>query len=57
MGATFWYVLSSLPMFLLVPALMKRGVPFWPALGAGCVLTVVLYLGMTAVGPRFGLKL
>jgi hypothetical protein len=56
-GATFWYVLPSLPMFLLIPALMKRGVPFWAALAAGCGLTVGLYLGMTAVGPRFGLKL
>ena len=56
-SATFWYVLPSLPMFLLIPALMKRGVPFWAALGGGCVLTIGLYLGMTAVGPRFGLKL
>ena len=56
-GATFWYVLPSLPMFLLVPAMMKRGVGFWPALAAGCLLTIVLYLGMTAAGPRFGLKL
>jgi hypothetical protein len=56
-GATFWYVLPSLPMFLLIPALMKRGVPFWGALAAGCALTIGLYLGMTAVGPRFGLRL
>jgi hypothetical protein len=56
-GATFWYVLPSLPMFLLIPALLKRGAPFWAALAAGCVLTVGLYLGMTAIGPRFGLKL
>lgn len=56
-GATFWYVLPSLPMFLLIPALMKRGMPFWPALLLGCAVTVGLYLGMTAIGPRFGLKL
>lgn len=56
-GATFWYVLPSLPMFLLIPALLKRGVPFPAALAAGCLLTVVLYSVMTAVGPRFGLKL
>ena len=56
-GATFWYVLPSLPMFLLIPALLKRGVPFWAALAAGCALTVGLYLGMTAIGPRLGLKL
>jgi F0F1-type ATP synthase assembly protein I len=55
--ATFWYVLPSLPMFLLVPALLRRGMPFWPALAIGCGLTVVLYLAMTWVGPRLGLKL
>jgi hypothetical protein len=55
--ATFWYVLPSLPMFLLVPALLRRGMPFWPALLAGCALTVGLYLAMTWLGPRFGLKL
>ncbi len=56
-GATFWYVLPSLPMFLLIPTLLKRGVPFWAALAGGGLLTVGLYLGMTAIGPRFGLKL
>ena len=56
-GATFWYVLPSLPMFLLIPAMLKRGAPFWAALGAGCLLTVALYLAMTWIGPRFGLKL
>ena len=55
--ATFWYVLPSLPMFLLIPVLLRRGVAFWPALGLGCALTIGLYLAMTAMGPRFGLKL
>lgn len=54
--ATFWYVLPSLPMFLLVPALLRHGTPFWLALGAGCLLTVGLYLAMLQVGPRLGLK-
>jgi hypothetical protein len=56
-GATFWYVLPSLPMFLLIPAMLRRGVPFCAALGTGCALTIGLYLAMTWVGPRFGLKL
>ena len=56
-GATFWYVLPSLPMFLLIPALLGRGVPFWPALGAGCLLTIALYAAMTWFGPRLGLPL
>ena len=55
--ATFWYVLPSLPMFLLIPFLLRSGVNFWLALLAGCALTVVLYLGMTAIGPRLGLRL
>lgn len=26
-------------------------------LAAGCALTIVLYLAMTQIGPRFGLRL
>jgi hypothetical protein len=55
--ATFWYVLPSLPMFLLIPALLRSGVSFWIALIAGCVLTIALYLAMMQIGPRFGSKL
>ncbi|HVI31816.1 DUF3147 family protein [Phenylobacterium sp.] len=55
--ATFWFVLPSLPMFLVVPALIRRGLPFWPALLCGCALTVGLYLLMVWAGPRLGLKL
>jgi hypothetical protein len=54
---TFWFVLPSLPMFLLIPALLKRGVAFWPALAAGCLLTMGLYLAMIWIGPRLGLRL
>ena len=55
--ATFWYVLPSLPMFLLIPAMLRAGTGFWLALATGCVLTVGLYLLMMYVGPRFGLRL
>lgn len=55
--ATFWYVLPSLPMFLVIPALLRHGVAFWPALLAGCALTVVLYGAMTWLAPRLGLQL
>jgi hypothetical protein len=54
---TFWFVLPSLPMFLLIPALLRRGVGFWPALAAGCALTMALYLAVIWIGPRLGLKL
>jgi hypothetical protein len=55
--ATFWYVLPSLPMFVLVPVLLRSGTGFWASLGVGCVVTVVLYLCLIAVGPRFGIRL
>jgi len=55
--ATFWFVLPSLPMFLLIPIMLRNEFPFWAALLAGCVLTIGLYILMTAVGPRLGLRL
>lgn len=53
--ATFWYVLPSLPMFLLLPVLLRAGVGFWISLVAGCALTVLLYGLMVVLGRRFGL--
>lgn len=55
--ATFWFVLPSLPMFLLIPILLRQGFSFWVALAVGCALTVLLYLVMTWLGPRLGLRL
>lgn len=40
---TFWFVLPTLPLFLLLPVLFKRGWRFWPALAVGIVVTVLLY--------------
>ena len=56
-GSTFWFVLPSLPMFLLIPLLLNRQVPFWLALGAGCLMTMVLYSAMVWMGPHVGLNL
>ena len=42
--ATFWYVIPSLPMFLLIPLMLRAGAGFWVSLASGCALTVVLYL-------------
>ena len=56
-AATFWYVLPSLPMFLVIPALLRAGINFHLSLLLGCLLTVALYLAMIALAPRVGLKL
>ena len=55
--ATFWFVLPSLPMFLLIPAMLRNGFGFWVSLAAGCVLTVALYALMVWAGPRLGLRM
>jgi len=44
MAGTFWFILPTLPMFLVVPWLLRRGLTFWPALGFGVLLTVALYI-------------
>jgi hypothetical protein len=56
-SATFWYVLPSLPMFLIIPLLLRHGTGFWVALIAGCCLTIALYAAMTWIAPRIGLQL
>lgn len=56
-SATFWFVLPSLPMFLVIPALLRGGMNFYLALLLGCLLTVVLYAGMIAVAPKVGIRL
>ncbi|HEX8057968.1 MAG TPA: DUF3147 family protein [Novosphingobium sp.] len=55
--ATFWYVLPSLPMFLLIPTLLRHGLGFWLSLGLGCALTIALYLVMARFGPSLGIRL
>jgi len=53
---TFWYVLPTLPMFLVFPALLAR-FDFWPALALSVVLTVVCFALFAAVLKRFGIGL
>lgn len=53
--ATFWFVLPSLPMFLVFPALLRHGTDFWVALIASCVLTIALYFLTVWLLPKFGI--
>jgi len=54
---TFWYVLPSLPMFLVMPWLMKKGFSFYVSLGCGIILTFLLYLIMTKILSKLGMNL
>lgn len=53
---TFWYVVPTLPMFLVFPALLHR-FGFWPALLAGLLITVVCFGAFALVVRRFGVDL
>ncbi|GAB1595223.1 DUF3147 family protein [Lysobacter claricitrinus] len=53
---TFWYVLPTLPMFLLFPMLLAR-IGFWPTLAASAAITIACFaLTAWAVRP-FGIEL
>ncbi len=56
-GATLWYVIPSLPMFALIPFLLRHGISFWSSLAMGCGLTVLLYFATTFIAARFGVTL
>ena len=55
--STFWYVLPTLPMFLVLPALLRHGVGFWTAMLACCALTFALYLLTVWTLGKFGVAL
>ena len=54
---TFWFVLPTLPMFLLMPWLIQKLGGFWPALGTGIVLTIALYALTMRLLDAAGVKL
>jgi hypothetical protein len=56
-GGTFWFVLPSLPMFLLLPALIRSGTAFWVALGVSVAGTLLLYALFFWAAPRIGIRL
>ncbi|MDX1587984.1 MAG: DUF3147 family protein [Oleiphilaceae bacterium] len=53
---TFWYVLPTLPMFLLFPTLLPR-LGFWLTLLASAAITVAGFLLFALVVKRFGIEL
>ena len=54
---TFWFVLPTLPMFLILPWMLRHGWGFWTALLANCALTVGFFWLTVVVLRRFGVDL
>jgi hypothetical protein len=55
--ATFWFVLPTLPMFLVLPWMLRNGWGFGAALVANCVLTVLLFFVLVTILKPFGIRL
>ena len=53
---TFWYVLPSLPMFLIFPIFLKS-FAFWPSLIISLLITAALFLLCVVVVRWFGTEL
>ena len=54
--STFWFVLPSLPMFLVLPVLLRQGMGFWLSLGLTCLMTIALYWLMFWLLSRLGIE-
>jgi hypothetical protein len=54
---TFWFVLPTLPMFLILPWMLRNGWSFWSALGANCVLTTGFFWVTVILLRKFGIDL
>ncbi len=53
---TFWYVLPTLPMFLIFPLILPR-FGFWPSLGVGVLVTATAFGLFALIVRRFGIEL
>ena len=54
---TFWYVLPTLPMFLVMPWLLAKGMNFWLALCICAVVTMAAFALTALLARRFGVNL
>ena len=56
-ASTFWFFLPSMPMFLIIPFLLRSGWSFWATMGIAIAVTIALYAGMNWLAPRVGITL
>ena len=54
---TFWLVLPTLPMFLVLPALLKAGGGFYGGLALSIVVMVACYAIAVPILARFGITI
>lgn len=55
--STFWYFLPSMPMFLIIPFMLRSGWSFAVTMVVAIAITLALYAGMNWLAPRLGIML
>ncbi len=53
---TFWYVIPTLPMFLVFPVFLHR-LGFWPSMLVSLMLVAICFGGFALILKRFGIEL
>ncbi|WP_373533451.1 DUF3147 family protein [Vampirovibrio sp.] len=53
----FWMVIPSLSLFLLLPILLKKHIPFYLALTVSCLITSLIYYLASLIYGKLGIKL
>jgi hypothetical protein len=56
-GSTFWFILPSLPLFLVLPWLIRSGLQVWVAMAIAVAGTLALYALWFWAAPRLGIRL
>ena len=55
--STFWFFLPSMPMFLIIPALLRSGWSWAATMALAIATTLLLYALMFWIAPRLGVRI
>ena len=56
-SSTFWFFLPSMPMFLIIPWLLRSGWSWAATMAVALAVTLALYALMFWAAPRLGIRL
>lgn len=55
--STIWFFIPSVPLFIVLPILLRSGLGFWLSIAIVVAGTLALYALMFWAAPRIGIKL
>ena len=51
------FFIPSIPMFIIIPLLLRQGYDFWPVLAAALLTTMALYWLTSRIAASYGMEL